>query len=254
MKIKTAKKPKDLNSPDRFTQIHFTIQQKSFLKQLYSEIYHKYLACSQRAPSGKILEIGSGAGFVKDVIPHIITSDAVAYSNIDKVMDATQMDFPDQSLSCICMFGVLHHIHDTPVFFREAQRCLVPGGRLLMIEPYLGWFSRIIYQYLHHEPCDRYAENWKFESKGPVSDANIALPFLIFERDLMLFNKQFPLLHLERYAPHSPLRYWLAGGLKKWSLLPKWAYKYASWLDEKLIHFSPKFGSFVDIELVKTSC
>jgi SAM-dependent methyltransferase len=249
-KIKQSINTTDLNSPDRCVDIRYTIQQKSFLKQLYSEIYNKYLACAKRSPPGSILEIGSGAGFVKEIIPHIITSDVVAYSSVDKVMDATQMDFPDKSLSCICMFGVLHHIHNTPAFFQEAQRCLIPGGRLLMIEPYLGWLSTFIYRYLHHEYYDPYAESWEFESKGPVSDANIALPYIIFERDLRLFYKQFPMFSLERYESHSPLRYWLAGGLKKWSLLPRWSYKYASWLDQKLIHLSPKWGSFVDIELV----
>lgn len=243
-----------LDNPERFADLRLTLQQKYALRRLYVEMYEKYLDCITRSSvGGNIIEIGSGAGFVKDIIPTIVTSDVLPYSGVDKVLDATRMDFPDNSLSCICMFGVLHHIPNTPAFFREAERCLMPGGRILMIEPYLGWLGNIIYRYLHHEPCDINAEKWEFDSQGPVSDANIALPYIIFERDVKKFQQAFPQLSLIRYAPHTPLRYWLAGGLKRWSLLPAWAFRIASWLDKKLIQLSPRFGSFVDIEIVKTS-
>lgn len=250
-KFFSRSKHSDLDDPGRFNEIRNIIQKKPSLKNLYIEVYQKYLSSINRSPAGKFLEIGSGAGFVKDIIPDIIASDILAYPGLDKIIDATQMDFPDASLSCICMFGVLHHIPNAPAFFREADRCLVPGGRILMIEPYLGWFSHFIYHYLHHEPCNCKAEKWEFESKGPLSDANSALPYMIFERDIEKFQHLFPALSICRYEPHTPLRYCLAGGLKKWSLLPEGMFNFASWLDKKLIQCSPKFGTFVDIELIK---
>ncbi|MDR3491460.1 MAG: methyltransferase domain-containing protein [Gammaproteobacteria bacterium] len=241
----------DLDSPDRFWEIRNTIKKKSALHYLYLEVYKKYLDCIKRSPSGKIVEIGSGAGFVKELIPNIITTDIVAYSGIDKTLDATKMDFLDCSLSCICMFNVLHHIPNTPAFFQEALRCLAPGGRLFMVEPYPGWIGALVYRYLHHEPYDPHVKQWEFESKGPVSDANNALPYVIFERDIKKFRLLFPDFSIERFETHTPLRYWLAGGLKKWSLLPSWVFNFATWVDRKLIQISPKFGSFVNIELVK---
>lgn len=241
----------DLNSPDRFTEIRDLVNKKKPLSYLYSEVYQKYVDCINRSPSGVALEIGSGAGFSKKAVPNIITSDVVAYPGIDKIMNATKMDFADNSLSCICMFNVLHHIPDASAFFSEALRCLVPGGRVFMVEPYPGWISAWIYRYLHHEHYDPNIEKWEFESNGPVSDANNALPYVIFERDREKFARQFANLSLIRFEPHTPLRYWLAGGLKNWSLLPVWAFNFASWADKKLIQLSEKFGSFVDIELVK---
>jgi hypothetical protein len=54
-----------------------------------------------------------------------------------------------------------------------------------------------------------------------------------------------------RYRPHTPLRYWLAGGMRKWNLLPGGAYGLAKRFDQLLMRLSSNFGSFVDIELVK---
>jgi SAM-dependent methyltransferase len=242
----------DLDNPDRFHDIRSILGKKGSLRRLYEEVYQKYDDCIQRSvPGGLAVEIGSGAGFAKEAIPKIITSDVVAYPNIERIMDATRLDFPDQSLSSICMFGVLHHIPDTPAFFHEAIRCLKPGGRVFMVEPYAGWISTSVLRYLHHENFDLHVKSWKFESKGPVSDANSALPTVIFERDRTRFSEEFKALSLIRFEPNMPLRYWLTGGLRKWSLLPDWAYRYSQWLDKKLIQVSPRFGSFVDIELLK---
>lgn len=242
----------DLNSPERFKEIRNAVQKKATLKLLYFEIYRKYLDCIERGiPAGKILEIGSGAGFAKEIIPQIITSDIIPYSGIDLVLDATKMNLPNDSLSCICMYNVLHHIPNIPAFFLEASRCLAPGGRVCMVEPYPGWIGAFIYRYLHHENYDPSVENWEFESNGPVSDANNALPYVVFERDKERFQQQFSDLSIVRYETHTPLRYWLTGGLKHWTLLPRCMFKFFTWVDRKLINLSPKFGSFVDIELVK---
>lgn len=243
----------DLNSPDRFAEIRATVLNKPSLRLFYVEVYQKYIECLKRCniSDGMILEIGSGAGFAKDIIPEIITSDVVEYPEIDLILNATQMDFADNSLSCICMFNVLHHISKPEAFFSEALRCLAPGGRVCMIEPYPGWIGSWVYQYLHHETYDISVKSWEFESKGPVSDGNNGLPYIIFERDIEKFKQQFANLSIERFQPHTPLRYWLAGGLRNWSLLPKWGFDFFTWVDNKLIDFSPKFGSFVDIELVK---
>lgn len=242
----------DLNNPDRFHDIRAILQKKFGLKKLYLEVYKKYHQCIQLSPhEGTALEIGSGAGFAKEMIPNLVTTDIVPYAGIDRVLDATKMDYADHSLSTICMFNVLHHIPDTPAFFKEASRCLKPGGRIIMVEPYAGWIGGFVYRYLHHEDYDPHVKQWTFQSNGPVSDANNALPYVIFERDRKLFMELFPELSITQFKPHTPLRYWLTGGLKNWSLLPKWAFATATFLDNALIKISPKWGSFVDIELVK---
>lgn len=45
------------------------------------------------------------------------------------------MPFQDKSVSAFMMIDVLHHIKDSRQFFKEMQRCLKPGGKIVMIEP-----------------------------------------------------------------------------------------------------------------------
>ena len=240
----------NLNSPDRIHEIRSRILDKKSLRLLYLEGYTKYKQSLALCPAGGIaLELGSGGGFIKEVIPEATTSDLLPYEGVDQVVDACKMPLQDQSIRAIFMSNVFHHITDAEAFFQEATRCLVPGGRIFISDPYCGWFGSIIYRYIHHEPFDPNAREWKFQSTGPLSGANIALAGIVFERDLDLFKTRFPQLKLVKYEPNTPLRYWLSGGLKTWTLLPAWAFPLATWLDRFLVKLSPGFSSFVDIEI-----
>ncbi len=244
----------NLNDPARIQQLRCTLEQKAALRLFYLEVYKKYQECIARSPAGGIaLELGSGGGFAKTVIPEIMTSDILQYAGVDLAVDATRMPFEKNSLRTICMFNVLHHIPDAEAFFREAIRCLRVDGRLLIIDQHPGWISKPVLKYLHHEPYSETAPDWAFQSDGPLTGANGALPWIIFQRDRKKFETLFPLLRLERYAPHSPLRYWLAGGLKSWSLLPRWAFGLATSLDGLLVRNISSLGSLVDIELRKVA-
>jgi hypothetical protein len=52
-----------------------------------------------------------------------------------------------------------------------------------MIEPWVSTLSRPIYTRLHHEPFNPDAKDWSFPDTGPLSGANGALPWIIFQRD-----------------------------------------------------------------------
>ena len=243
-----------LHDLGRISEMRRTIKSKPGLKLFYLETYRKYQECMSRCPSnGLALELGSGGGFVKEVIPQMITSDFLPDEGIDRVVDAMRIPFPDRSLQIICMMNVFHHIPNVALFFKEAQRCLIPGGKLFILDQHLGWISSPILRHFHHEPCRPGDSSWSFESTGPVSGANGALAWIVFKRDRDRFVAAYPALKLERYIPHTPLRYWLCGGLKRWSLIPKRAvFSAASRLDSALMKISPNFGSFVDIELTRT--
>jgi len=134
---------------------------------------------------------------------------------------------------------------------RHGQRCLVAGGRIFMIEPQPGWISSPVYRWLHHEPFDPRAPEWRFESSGPLSSANDALAWIVFRRDRALFEERLSGLALVDYRARTPLVYFLSGGLQPWCLLPGFAYRAARALDTLLLVVSPRFGSFVEVELVR---
>ena len=243
-----------LDDPARASEIKKTIQEKSLLKSFYLDMYRRYAHCIARCPpTGAAVEIGSGCGFAKQIIPQIVTSDLISYPGIDCVINATKLPFRDLSLRAILMLNVFHHIPDVAAFLSEAERCLAPKGRLLIIDQHSGMISKHIYRHLHFEPYDRITPDWSFKSEGPLSGANGALPWIVFQRDHDRFARRYPSLELLSYRPHSPLKYWLSGGLRKISLVPPWMLWLVSKLDENLALKCPDLGSFVDIEIKKNN-
>lgn len=178
----------------------------------------------------------------------MITSDIVQYEGLDCVIDGSALPYRDESLRMICMMNVFHHMADVAAFLKESQRCLAPGGRLLVADQHVGILSRYILKYLHDESFNPGASEWKLD---PGSDANGALAWIVFQRDVNKLATSFPGLRLVRYQPHSPLRYWLAGGLKQWNLLPSALYGVATVIDRFLTGISADWGSFVYIEMLK---
>jgi SAM-dependent methyltransferase len=241
-----------LDDPSRIHELRALIQGKGSLRCYFFESYQKFADCLSRCPEeGIALELGSGAGFIKEVIPDAITSDTIPYEGVDRIVDAMAMPFGESSVRAIFMLNVFHHIPDVSAFLLEAERVLIPGGRILIIDQFPGYFSSLIFKYVHHEPYDEGALDWKFQSTGPLSGANGALAWIVFQRDREKFQELFPGLRIERFAPHSPLRYWLIGGMKNWSLIPVWLFPLATRIDRSLARISVKLSSFVDVELVK---
>lgn len=244
---------KELDNPARGGALGDLLHRKKALREFYKGVYSGFASRLASCPqSGAALELGSGSGFLKEFIPDVVTSDVLPYPGVDCVIDAASLPFPDKGLRAIFMLNVFHHLPAVESFLLEAQRCLVPGGRIIMVDQYPGWISTPIFRYAHHEPFNPRAREWSFESSGPLSGANGALAWMVFERDKARLEALVPDLRLDRYRPFAPLGYWLAGGLKRWTLLPGGTYRAVNRLDELLVRISPRFGSFVEIDLIKT--
>lgn len=199
------------------------IREKQFLHRLYDEWYS--LICSRLPESSDaVLEIGSGAGYLREFLPQVVTSEVFPLEGVDRVEDATALTFADASLDAIVMTDVLHHIPNVAQFLREASRTLRPGGRLVMIEPWRTPWSDWVYRNLHHEPFRPDAEDWRLPPGGPLSMANGALPWMVFSRDRVLFERLNPELEIAAVEPLMPVAYLASGGVSMRSLLPGSAY------------------------------
>lgn len=192
---------------------------KPFLRAIYEDWYR---AIRERVPEGEgsVLELGSGAGFFEQFLPGVITSEVFECPGVQRIVDARQLPFGSGELRGIFMTDVLHHIPDAAAFFREAERCLRPGGVVTMVEPWVSPWSRLIYTHLHHEPFEPEIERWDFPAKGPLSDANGALPWILFERDRKRFEAEFAGLKIEEIRPMMPFRYLVSGGVSMRNLMP----------------------------------
>jgi SAM-dependent methyltransferase len=227
------------------------IREKYFLRKIYIDFYSRFKRAVVN-PQGKCLvELGSGGGFIKEIIPNAITSDIIKIPNVDMYFSAEQMPFENGSVDAFFMIDVLHHIINPQLFFREAQRCLKPSGKIVMIEPANTLWGRFIYKNLHHEPFDVKAE-WLLNSTGPLSGANGAMPWIIFQRDRKIFEEKFPNLRILKISPHTAFRYLISGGLNPRQLAPSFCYGLVAVTECLLKPFNKFIGMFQTIELEKT--
>lgn len=199
--------------------------------------------------AGFYLEIGSGGGFLKSLCPRVITSEILPVPNVDIRTDALFLPFKTSSLAGIFCIDVLHHLPDVEQFFKEAIRTLRPKGRLIMIEPWRSAWSHWVYRYLHHEPYDCDAATWRLKSGGPLSEANGALPWIIFERDRPIFTRTYSSLRIKKIELHSPFIYLLSGGVSLRSLVPYHAYPFLKRMEIRLCPWMNYLAMFALIVL-----
>jgi SAM-dependent methyltransferase len=239
-----------LGNPDspEYLKVHRKlIQKKSFLKQVYLNFYS---AWAKQAVKKPIVELGSGGGSIKEIIPWVLTSDIIKGPGIDRVFHAEKMPFESNSIGTFVMLDVLHHIKNPESALKEMQRCLKMGGKIIMTEPFKSLWGGFIYRYIHHEPFNPHAD-WNTKGKGRMSGANTALPWIIFVRDRKIFQKKFPNLKILKISPHTPFTYLISGGLTKYQFLPTATYSLIRFIENILAPLNPLIGMFVTIELKK---
>jgi SAM-dependent methyltransferase len=224
------------------------IASKPLLKAIYDEWYGM-LAQDLPAGEGGVLELGSGGGYCADFIPGLITSEAFASPGVKIVADAQRLPFAGKSLRAIVMTDVLHHMPDVRCFFAEAARSIRSGGKIVMIEPWVTTWSRIIYGHFHSEPFRPDSPDWTFCSAGPLSGANSALAWIVFGRDRKRFESEFPEFSIERIRPFLPFRYLVSGGVGMRSLMPGFTNSAWTGLERLLEWQMPRFGMFAFISI-----
>jgi SAM-dependent methyltransferase len=239
----------DLDDPKTTALRRQIIQSKPFLQRIYDQWYST-LRNDLPVGEGGILELGSGAGYFKDVVPETITSEIFPCPGIDVVLNGLQLPLEDQSLRAIVMTDVFHHLPDVRQFMREAARTIRSGGVIAMIEPWVSTWSKLIYRKLHHEPFRPDATSWDFPTTGPLSGANGALPWIVFQRDRAAFEREFPQWRIEMVEPLMPLRYLLSGGVSMRSLVPGFAFRPIGWIERMML---PRAAMFAHIVLRKTA-
>jgi len=206
-------------------------------------------------PAGEtpVLELGSGAGFLSDSLPDLIASDIIYCEELNVVMSGLQLPFADGVLRGIVMIDVLHHLPQPRLFFAEATRCVRQGGVVVMIEPWVTPWSRLVYTELHYEPFQPDVQEWEFPPSGPLSGANEALPWILFERDRAQFEREFPSWEIQTIKPMMPFRYLVSGGVSLRSLVPGWSFGTWRTLENILQPWMESLAMFAKIVLRRGS-
>lgn len=225
------------DSDEAGNQAKILMKEKHSLREIYEEQYLEMLQLMRRfcRTPGQLVEIGSGGGFMKDICPEIMTTDVRDISGVDFFMDAMDMPFENESLRAIFATHVLHHIPDIEKFLRECDRVLYPGGGIIAIEPYYGPLATFIYKNVHPEPFDKEAKSWALTGGGPMSGANQALSYILFERDRDIFDKKYPQFELVYQRPFGFLRYMGTGGIWLPQRLPSFMFPVLKFMERTVL-------------------
>lgn len=127
-------------------------ERKPMLREIYHDFYRRIAARIDPAVPGPVVELGSGMGRIKDVIPACVTTDLFPNPWLDRRENCYQLSFADGSVSHLVLFDVWHHLRYPGTALREFHRVLAPGGRLILFEPAASWVGWLILHFFHHEP------------------------------------------------------------------------------------------------------
>ena len=114
------------------------------------------------------IEVGSGAGFSKDFIKNknFKLTDLGNDGHLDyKNIDAQKTIFNDNSLDFIIASNMIHHIPYPIKFFKEMNRVLKPGGKLIIFESYCSVIFQLATLIMKHEGFDFTLNVWD-EKRG----------------------------------------------------------------------------------------
>src|SRR5688572_10398282 len=82
---------------------------KPMLRRVYRDFYRQVAAQINPKIPGPVVEIGSGMGRIKDVIPACVTTDLFANPWLDRSENCYRLSFSDGAVSHLILFDVWHH-------------------------------------------------------------------------------------------------------------------------------------------------
>lgn len=215
--------------------------EKKSLKAIYEYMYRLIeVELGDVNLRGQTVEFGSGTGITKKYIKNLITTDIFEAPYIDRVCDATNMNFENESIQNIIGIDFLHHLNNPEKFLNEVQRVLKPGGKCILIEPWMTPISYSIYKLFHEERTQlRGVDPWNGEltlGKSNPMDGNQAIPYLVFEKYWDKNKiKNIKLIKLKKILG---LSFPASGGIKHNEVLP-----FGIW--KKVFHFETKYFDLI---------
>lgn len=189
------------------------ILSKAYLRKIYEE-WSEIILRNIVLP-GVTVELGAANSVTRRILAQVnaIGLDILPNPTLDVRADATQMPFVSDSIANLVATDTFHHLPDAEPFLAEVSRVLIGGGRLILIEPWSNRLADFIYRRFHPEPFDKGA-GWITFGAGPMTRANGALPWIVFERDQQLLAERYPALTVTTLRQLMPISYLVSGGAR----------------------------------------
>ncbi|GEM_PF-1553755 len=181
-----------------------------------TEVEDYFLKLLGNVRGKKMLDIGSGHGNTAlnlamrgaevtsiDIAPRLIEGCRYRSTKhsipVDfRVMDATKLEFPENTFDIIVGFRTIHHLPNLEEFCVNARRCLKQGGFLLLVEPQ---------KYNPFVEVGRYFIKNKEDSRTPTEHP-------IVPKDIRLIKRTFGNLEKKEFELFKPMA--LAFEMLKW--------------------------------------
>jgi glycosyltransferase involved in cell wall biosynthesis len=120
-----------------------------YLKSLYGRVENEIKL------DAEYLEIGAGAGISKDFLKEYRIQRTDFMSSEDNEIrgnvDAHALPYKNDEFDGVLLFDALHHFTMPLHAIKECLRVTKPGGKIILIEPYVSLFSYPIYKFFHFE-------------------------------------------------------------------------------------------------------
>jgi SAM-dependent methyltransferase len=208
---------------------------KAYLTWLFQEV-HKHLE------GDYILEIGAGAGISRNFLSskYLTQTDLLFFpkSGVKSKVDAQNLPFRDNFFDSAFAVDAIHHIPKPHLAILELCRVVKPGGVIVIVEPYVSFFSYLFYKLFHFENI-----TWKYQINIEAdSVSNLASEGEQSVLQALLNNQNF--INLLENNPRklvticrkyiSPISFLLTGGLTR--PIP---------ISNKIISVATKFESYI---------
>lgn len=229
-------------------------QKKPILRRIYRAFHQEMARHLSSLEPPLVVELGSGIGNIKEVIPHALRTDLFPNPWLDQTENAYALSFAAESVSDLILFDVFHHLRYPGTALQEFWRVLRPGGRVLVFDPFISLLGLIVYGLLHREPI-----GWgrEIEWNAPpgwnphqvdyyAAQGNATRVF--FSRLTPILLKDWNIVTRKRYAAFS---YVASGGYSGPQLYPDSFYPALRALDGWLDALPPIFATRVLVVLEK---
>ncbi|MBN2481225.1 MAG: class I SAM-dependent methyltransferase [Bacteroidales bacterium] len=221
-------------------------QNKPVLQTIYGEFYKQIRSHIDFDLPGLIVEMGSGTGNIKMVIPQVVTTDIFGDPLIDQVENAYNLTFMDNSVSNLILFDVFHHIEYPGTALAEFHRVLVQEGRVIIFDPAMSLAGLFVYGLFHHEPLAVFRDiSWyapenfdPWRSKYYAAQSSSEKAF--FTKKYKDHLKDWEVVFRKKY---SATAYILSGGYSKPQLFPDKLYKTLTSIEKALDLLPCLFGT-----------
>lgn len=216
-------------------------QKKTALQKIYVNFYNLIASQINKNIEGKIVELGSGIGNLKMVLPNVICTDLFNNPWIDQTENAYKLSFADETVSNLILFDVWHHLEFPGDALQEFKRVLKPGGRVILFEPAMSLLGLFVYGLMHHEPIGIFKKiKWFAKDKEEIlnsgyyaaqGNASRIFSSKIYKENLV----DWKIITIKK---KSYISYVLSGGYSKPQLFPNSFLSFLFFID-RVCHYFP---------------